>query len=71
MESLDEPLDIVEGKIQQMEKNIFILNENITLLSEQLKETQKYLVQLAKNNAILTKRISTWPFIGVPEERGE
>jgi hypothetical protein len=52
-----------------MEKGIVILQENQMTLAEQLKETQKYLVKMAKNQSEISKRLSAWPFIAV--ERGE
>lgn len=67
MEFYDEQLDLVNNKIIQLEKNIVILQENVTHLSEQLKETQRYLIKLAHNQSEVTKRVSAWPFIAVPE----
>lgn len=67
MEFYDEQLDLVNNKIIQLEKNIVILQENVTHLSEQLKETQRYLIKLAHNQSEITKRVSAWPFIAVPE----
>ncbi len=35
------------------------------MLSEQIKETQRYLIKLAHNQSEIAKRVSTWPFIAV------
>ena len=52
-----------------MEKDMVILQENQMTLSEQLKETQRYLIKIAKNHSEISKRLASWPFIAV--ERGE
>jgi hypothetical protein len=33
------------------------------MLTESLKDTQRYLVKLASNQMELNKRVSTWPYI--------
>lgn len=68
MEFYEEQLDIVSNKLVEMEKNIALLQENVTYLSEQIKETQRYLIKLAHNQSEITKRVSSWPFIAVPEK---
>jgi len=68
-QSLEQELDTVLGRLIEMEKSIIILQENQMTLAEQLKETQKYLVKMAKNQSEISKRLSAWPFIAV--ERGE
>jgi hypothetical protein len=54
------------------------VNEQINLLIEQcnkqtesIKETQRYLIKLAKNQQELTRRISSWPYIVVSNEDEE
>jgi hypothetical protein len=41
-----------------MQKDICVLQDNVMEIAEQLKETQRYLMMLAKNQAEITKRIS-------------
>ena len=65
MQFTDEPLDLASMKIAELEKNVCYLQDNITILSEQLRETQRYLIKLAHNQQEITKRISMWPFIAV------
>ena len=65
MQFTEEPLDLVSMKIADLEKNVCYLQENITLLSEQIRETQRYLIKLAHNQQEITKRLSMWPFIAV------
>jgi len=64
-QSLEQELDIVLGRMSEIEKNIIILQENQMTMAEQLKETQKYLIRMARNHAEITKRISQWPYIAV------
>lgn len=68
-QSLEQELDTVLGRLLEIEKDMIVLQENQMTLSEQLKETQKYLIKMAKNQAEISKRIHAWPFIAV--ERGE
>jgi hypothetical protein len=42
-----------------------LIQDNMQTLFEQVKETQKYIIKLAHNQAHMTKRISSWPYIAV------
>jgi hypothetical protein len=42
-----------------------ILQENQMTMADQLKETQKYLIKIAKNQSEISKRIVQWPYIAV------
>jgi len=64
-QSLEQELDIVLGRMSEIEKNIIILQENQMTISEQLKETQKFLVKIARNQHEISKRITQWPYIAV------
>lgn len=68
---LEEELDLTNLKIVEIEKNIAIMQGNIHTLSEQIKEVQKYLIMLAKNQNEVTKKLSQWPFIAVPTKEGD
>lgn len=65
MTSLEQDLDLTNGRIIEIEKDLMIIQENLTTLFEQIKETQKYIIRLAHNQAHMTKRISSWPYIAV------
>ena len=65
MTSLEQDLDITNGRIIELEKDLIVIQENLTTLFEQIKETQKYIIKLAHNQAHMTKRISSWPYIAV------
>jgi len=60
-----DPLDISQNKIMELERSIFLLQENVTELSRHIKETQQYLVKLAHHQSDIAKRLSTWPFLAV------
>ncbi len=64
-QSLEQELDIVLGRMLEIEKNIVILQENQMTMADQLKETQKYLIKIAKNQSEISKRIVQWPYIAV------
>lgn len=68
---LEEELDLTNSKIVEIEKNLAIMQGNIYTMSEQIKEVQKYLIMLAKNQGEITKKVSHWPFIAVPTREGE
>jgi hypothetical protein len=70
MEFSESQLDLTINKIVDIEKNICAIQDNISVLSEQLRETQRYLIKLAHNQAELTKRVSTWPFLTI-DTKGE
>lgn len=68
MAYLDDELDVTTQKINNLEKELDITRHLLeeTILS--LKETQRYLMKLAYSQSDLAKRVSTWPFIPVPEK---
>ena len=61
----EDQLDMTNSKIIELEKTICILQDNISQLSEHIRETQRYLIKLAHAQAEVTKRVSSWPFIAV------
>ena len=65
MTSLEQDLDLTNGRIIEIEKDLMLIQDNLTTLFEQIKETQKYIIRLAHNQAHMTKRISSWPYIAV------
>jgi len=65
MTSLEQDLDINNGRMIELEKDLAIMQDNLQTLFEQVKETQKYIIKLAHNQAHMTKRISSWPYIAV------
>jgi len=69
MEYLDEELDITSQKILRLEKEIEVTREMLVQTIESLKETQRYLVKLAYNQADVTRKFSHWPFIAVSSEK--
>lgn len=70
MDYFEEELDLTNSKIRNMEIVIAELQDtNIQLLTE-LKQTQQFLIKLAHNQAEITKRVTMWPFIAIPEDDG-
>ena len=70
MQSIEQELDLTSVKIKRLEENIADLQDAISHYADQLKETQRFLIKLAHNQAEVTKRISAWPYI-VVADRGE
>jgi len=65
MQYLEEELDVSSQKIKQLEQELESTREILQHTIESLKETQRYLMKLAYNQAEVTKKISTWPYIVV------
>jgi len=63
---LEKEQTISDARIEKLEMEIAIMQEHITQMADVLKEVQKYVIALAKNQAEITKRVSGWPFIPVP-----
>ena len=71
MQYLDEELDITSQKIQTLEKELLVTRELLGNTIESLKETQRYLMKLAYNQAEITKKISYWPYIVVHSNKND
>ena len=52
-------------KINELEKNLAIAQENIYVLSSQIKDTQKVLTKMAHIQNEMSRRMVQWPFIAV------
>lgn len=73
MPSFEDEIDITHSKICELEKQLIEMENAIVNMAGEMEEmtkflklTQKYLISLAKNQAEITKRVSSWPFIPVP-----
>jgi uncharacterized coiled-coil protein SlyX len=71
MKYSEDPLELSNARITEIEKSICVLQDNLTHVSEHIRETQKYLIKLAHHQAEITKRMSAWPFIAVDSSRDE
>jgi len=71
MQYLEEELDITTQKIKNLEDELHKTHEMLLHTIDSLKETQRFLMKLAYNQSEITKRISMWPYIAVPEDRPE
>ena len=72
MKLLDDELDMTSQRLTNIETELIHINEQINAMVESLntqmesiKETQRYLIKLARNQQELTKRISAWPYFVV------
>lgn len=65
MEYYEEQLDQTNNRIIQLEKNIAVMHENLLTVADQIKETQVFLIKMARNQAEMSKRLSMWPYIAV------
>lgn len=64
-ESIEEKLSIDHVKIANLEKELSDIKELLMATITSLKETQRYLLNLAHNQADITKRVSYWPYLPV------
>jgi phage shock protein A len=71
IEYYEEQLDLTKHRITEIEKNISLLQESMMTVSEQIRDTQRYLIKVAHNQAEIAKRISSWPYIAVPDIKGD
>lgn len=69
MQYSDEELDLTFQRLKHIEEELIFIKEALTSHADTIKESQKYLIQLAHNQSQLTKRISHWPYIPVPMDR--
>lgn len=65
MEYYEEQLDQTNNRIIELEKNLAVMHENLLTVAEQIKETQVFLIKMARNQAEISKRLSMWPYIAV------
>lgn len=65
MKEYYEELDLSKNRIIEMEKNMAVMQENLLTIADQIKETQVFLIKLAKNQGEISKRVSMWPYIAV------
>ena len=70
MNSLEEDLDITNGRIIEIEKELAVMRENIYVISEAAKDMQRFMYKMAQNQAAITKRIAQWPYVAVEQSRG-
>ena len=72
IEYYEEQLDQTKNRIIELEKNLSVMHENVMTVADQIKETQMFLIKLAKNQGEMSKRLSQWPYIAVPSrEEGD
>ena len=67
----NDPQEMIDARIIELEKNISLLQENVSTVSDHLRETQRYLIKLSYNQSDITKRMAKWPYIVVNTESDE
>ena len=55
--------ELIKGRMAQLEKNLAIAQENIYVLSSQIKDTQRVLTKMAQIQNEMSKRMVQWPFV--------
>lgn len=68
MEYSGNDLDIETQKINMLEKELDITKDLLSETINSLKDTQRYLMKLAYNQAEITKRMAQWPYIVVSDK---
>lgn len=58
-------LEQINGRMAEIEKNLAIAQENIYVLSSQIKDTQRVLTKLAQIQNEMSRRMVQWPFVAV------
>lgn len=71
VEYYEEQLDLTKQRITELEKSISIIQEHLTTIADELKQTQYFIMKLAKNQSEVSKRLSQWPYINVHRNEGE
>lgn len=67
MEYYDDQLEQMESRLKTLEKSLSVMQGNMSILTDQLKDTQAYLMRMAKSQSEIAKRITNWPYIAVPQ----
>lgn len=70
-EYFEEQLNTTKSRITELEKDIIVLQENLLTVTDQLKETQRFLIKLVHNQSEIARRVSSWPFLTVNERDGD
>ena len=61
----EKDLEQIKGRMAEIEKNLAIAQENIYVLSGQIKDTQRVLTKLAQIQNEMSRRMVQWPFVAV------
>lgn len=58
---------IEQEKLKNIEKQIVELQESVVSLSDSIRDTQRYLIRLAQNQAMTAKQVAQWPYVVVDD----
>lgn len=62
---LSDQLDLTKTRLQQLEKELVIQQNELNMAVDQIKETQRFLIKLAQSQAEMARRVASWPFVAV------
>ena len=65
LEYSEKDSELIKGRMAQLEKNLAIAQENIYVLSSQIKDTQRVLTKMAQIQNEMSRRMVQWPFVAV------
>ena len=69
MEQSNDEQELLESKLRNLETHMMVMRHDMEIMSETIKETQRYLINMAHTQNAIAKRISQWPYIPVEKEQ--
>lgn len=67
MHSLEE-YDLLQTKLDTLEKEVIDIHERYLTVAESIREMQRYMVKMAQNQAQIANQLSHWPYIVVEKK---
>jgi hypothetical protein len=67
MESLES--DYLEKKLARLESEVTDIHERYLTVAETIRETHRYLIKLAQNQAQIADQLARWPYIVVEKKK--
>jgi hypothetical protein len=67
MESLES--DYLEKKLARLESEVTDIHERYLTIAETIRETHRYLIKLAQNQAQIADQLARWPYIVVEKKK--
>ena len=68
MESLDNELE-TQNRFKKLEEDLVRMQELLVYQQEAIKDTQRYLIKVARGQQELSKRLLAWPYVKVPTKK--
>lgn len=67
MQSLEN--EYLEKKLAQLESEVTDIHERYLTVAETIRETHRYLIKLAQNQAQIADQLARWPYIVVEKKK--